>query len=78
MGRWTAEDVEKRRGCEFGGWMDGRVKSFFDAKSAKGSINGSWHLFCSLTMRGSPAAVRLAMEKIIVPQIPHLMREARR
>src|SRR5262245_41260902 len=26
-----------------------------------------------LTMPGSPAAVRLAMEKIIVPQIPHLM-----
>src|SRR5262245_50104879 len=31
-----------------------------------------------LTMPGSPAAVRLAMEKIIVPQIPHLMREAQR
>lgn len=31
-----------------------------------------------LTMPGSPAAVRLAMEKIIVPQIPHLLREARR
>jgi molybdopterin adenylyltransferase len=31
-----------------------------------------------LTMPGSPAAVQLAMEKIIVPQIPHLMREARR
>jgi len=31
-----------------------------------------------LTMPGSPAAVRLAMEKIIVPQIPHLMRETRR
>jgi len=31
-----------------------------------------------LTMPGSPAGVRLAMEKIIVPQIPHLLREARR
>jgi molybdopterin adenylyltransferase len=31
-----------------------------------------------LTMPGSPAAVRLAMEKIIVPQIPHLVREAGR
>jgi molybdenum cofactor biosynthesis protein B len=31
-----------------------------------------------LTMPGSPAAVKLAMEKIIVPQIPHLVREARR
>ena len=31
-----------------------------------------------LTMPGSPAAVKLAMEKIIVPQLPHLMREARR
>jgi molybdopterin adenylyltransferase len=31
-----------------------------------------------LTMPGSPAAVRLAMEKIIIPQLPHLLREARR
>jgi len=31
-----------------------------------------------LTMPGSPAGVRLAMEKLIVPQIPHLLREARR
>jgi molybdopterin adenylyltransferase len=31
-----------------------------------------------LTMPGSPAAVRLAMEKIIVPQLSHLLREARR
>ncbi len=31
-----------------------------------------------LTMPGSPAAVRLAMDKIIVPQLPHLLREARR
>ena len=31
-----------------------------------------------LTMPGSPAAVHLAMEKITVPQLPHLVREARR
>ena len=31
-----------------------------------------------LTMPGSPAAVRLAMEKIIVPELTHLVREARR
>jgi len=31
-----------------------------------------------LTMPGSPAAVRLAMEQIIVPELPHLVREARR
>ncbi len=31
-----------------------------------------------LTMPGSPAAVRLAMKKIIVPQIGHLVRETRR
>lgn len=30
------------------------------------------------TMPGSPAAVRLAMEKLIVPQLSHLLREARR
>lgn len=29
-----------------------------------------------LTMPGSPAAVRLAMEKLIVPELPHLVREA--
>lgn len=31
-----------------------------------------------LTMPGSPAAVRLAMEKLILPEIGHLVREARR
>jgi molybdenum cofactor biosynthesis protein B len=31
-----------------------------------------------LTMPGSPAAVRLAMEKIIIPQLAHLVREAQR
>jgi molybdenum cofactor biosynthesis protein B len=31
-----------------------------------------------LTMPGSPAAVRLATEWIIVPELRHLVREARR
>lgn len=31
-----------------------------------------------LTMPGSPAAVRLAAERIIVPELRHLVREARR
>ena len=31
-----------------------------------------------LTMPGSPAAVRLAVEKIILPELGHLVREARR
>jgi molybdenum cofactor biosynthesis protein B len=31
-----------------------------------------------LTMPGSPAAVRLAMERLIVPELRHLVREARR
>jgi molybdopterin adenylyltransferase len=31
-----------------------------------------------LTMPGSPQAVRLAMEKLIVPELGHLVREARR
>ena len=31
-----------------------------------------------LTMPGSPAAVRLALERIIVPELRHLVREARR
>lgn len=31
-----------------------------------------------LSMPGSPAAVRLAMERLIVPELAHLVREARR
>ncbi|HVC99473.1 MAG TPA: MogA/MoaB family molybdenum cofactor biosynthesis protein [Pirellulales bacterium] len=31
-----------------------------------------------LTMPGSPAAVQLAMQKLILPELPHLVREARR
>jgi molybdenum cofactor biosynthesis protein B len=31
-----------------------------------------------LTMPGSPAGVRLAMEKIVLPELGHLVREARR
>jgi molybdopterin adenylyltransferase len=31
-----------------------------------------------LTMPGSPAGVRLAMERIIVPELAHFVREARR
>jgi molybdopterin adenylyltransferase len=31
-----------------------------------------------LTMPGSPAGVKLAMEKIVVPELPHFVREARR
>ena len=31
-----------------------------------------------LTMPGSPAAVRLAMEKLIIPELGHIVREARR
>ena len=31
-----------------------------------------------LTMPGSPAGVRLAMEKVILPDLAHLIREARR
>lgn len=31
-----------------------------------------------LTMPGSPAAVRLAMQRLIVPELSHLVREARR
>lgn len=42
---------------------------------AVGGLLGRKVLF---TMPGSPAAVRLAMEKIITPQIPHLLREAKR
>ncbi|MCU0879461.1 MAG: MogA/MoaB family molybdenum cofactor biosynthesis protein [Pirellulaceae bacterium] len=42
---------------------------------AVGGLLGSKVL---LTMPGSPAAVRLAMERIVVPELSHLVREARR
>lgn len=42
---------------------------------AVGGLIGRTPVF---TMPGSPAAVRLAMEKLIVPELGHLLREARR
>lgn len=42
------------------------------------AIGGLLGKMVVLTMPGSPAAVRLAMEKIILPELGHLVREARR
>lgn len=42
---------------------------------AVGGLIGRTAVF---TMPGSPAAVRLAMEKLILPELGHLLREARR
>ncbi len=42
------------------------------------AIGGLMHHTVVLTMPGSPAAVRLAVERIIVPELRHLVREARR
>jgi molybdenum cofactor biosynthesis protein B len=42
---------------------------------AAGGLMGRTVVF---SMPGSPAAVRLALEKIIVPELGHLVREARR
>jgi molybdenum cofactor biosynthesis protein B len=42
------------------------------------ATGGLMGLTVVLTMPGSPAAVRLAMEKLIVPELAHLVREARR
>jgi molybdenum cofactor biosynthesis protein B len=42
------------------------------------AIGGLMGKMVVLTMPGSPAAVRLAMEKIILPELGHLVREARR
>lgn len=42
------------------------------------SIGGVIQRKVILTMPGSPAGVRLAMEKIIVPELGHLVRESRR
>lgn len=42
------------------------------------AIGGLYGQTVVLTMPGSPAAVRLAMEKLILPELAHLVREARR
>lgn len=42
------------------------------------AIGGLMGKMVVLTMPGSPAAVRLAMEKVILPELGHLVREARR
>ena len=42
------------------------------------TTGGLFHDKVLLTMPGSRAAVRLAMEKIILPEMGHLVREARR
>ena len=40
------------------------------------AVGGLMSQTVTLTMPGSRAAVRLAMEKIILPELPHLVREA--
>ncbi len=42
------------------------------------AVGGLMHRTIVLTMPGSPAAVRLAVEKIVVPELRHLVREATR
>ena len=42
------------------------------------AIGGLMEQTVVLTMPGSPSAVRLALEQIIVPELRHLVREARR
>ena len=42
------------------------------------AIGGLMKKTVVLTMPGSPAAVRLAMEKLIIPELGHLVREARK
>jgi molybdopterin adenylyltransferase len=58
-----------------------RMLSFHEIGSAailSRAVGGLYGDKVLLTMPGSPAAVRLAMERIIVPELPHLVREARR
>lgn len=42
------------------------------------AVGGLIEQTVALTMPGSPAGVRLAMEKLIVPELGHMVREARR
>ena len=53
----------------------GEIGSAAMLSRAVGGVMGRQVL---LTMPGSPAAVRLAMEKLILPELGHLVREAQR
>ena len=61
-------DIEYRAGGHF--TADSR-------RSAPGASGLAGRLVV-LTMPGSRAAVQLAMERIILPELPHLVREARK
>jgi molybdopterin adenylyltransferase len=58
-----------------------RMLSFAEIGSAamlSRAVGGLLGTLVVLVMPGSKAAVRLAMEKIILPELPHLVREARK
>ena len=55
--------------------MDGSIGPAAMLSRAVGGLAGRTVV---LTMPGSPAAVRLAVERLIAPELPHLVREARR
>lgn len=58
-----------------------RMLSFAEVGSAamlSRAVGGLIGRTVVLTMPGSPAAVRLAMERLILPELGHLVREARR
>jgi molybdenum cofactor biosynthesis protein B len=42
------------------------------------AVGGVMGRIVLLTMPGSPAAVRLAMDQVILPELGHLVREAQR
>lgn len=58
-----------------------RMLSFAEVGAAamlSRAVGGLIERTVMLTMPGSPAAVRLAMERLILPELGHLVREARR
>ena len=58
-----------------------RMLSFQEIGSAamlSRAVGGLLGRVVVLTMPGSPAGVRLALEKVILPELAHLVREARR
>jgi molybdenum cofactor biosynthesis protein B len=58
-----------------------RMLSFAEIGSAcimSRAVGGLWGKLVVLVMPGSRAAVELAMTRIILPELPHLVREARK
>ncbi len=74
----AASPIKPERVKEIAGWLPASAREIGPAAILSRAIGGLMGHVIVLVMPGSQAAVRLAMEKIIVPELPHFVREARK